>query len=214
MGNYRSIRGNYFPLGIGMMRRSVTTGYWYGFNGMEKERDTFEGAYDFGARILDARLGRWLSVGPLGANYPNIGNYTFCADNPIILIDPYGKKIIPAGDQRVNASPEQTAKALESYFYLVFGFEMADVLMMALNSDSNFGSFSKKDKISRNQFAREFKQALKQIEDENVRVLAIGVYEAIMSSQSNIVIVYLDNDGMGNQTRWWKLKIDNSKFYS
>ncbi|MEN9638505.1 MAG: hypothetical protein RLZZ262_373, partial [Bacteroidota bacterium] len=106
MGNYRSIRGNYFPLGIGMMRRSVTTGYWYGFNGMEKERDTFEGAYDFGARILDARLGRWLSVGPLGANYPNIGNYTFCADNPIILIDPYGKKIIPAGDQRVNASPE------------------------------------------------------------------------------------------------------------
>ena len=38
--------------------------YRYGFNGMERDPEHNSGAYDFGARILDTGLGRWMSVDP------------------------------------------------------------------------------------------------------------------------------------------------------
>ena len=40
--------------------------YWFGFQGQEAENEIWgEGnAYDFGARIYDARIGRFLSVDP------------------------------------------------------------------------------------------------------------------------------------------------------
>jgi RHS repeat-associated protein len=51
---------------------------------------------DFGARIYDTRLGRWLSLDPLQAKYPNLSPYNFCANNPIFYIDPDGKKLKPS----------------------------------------------------------------------------------------------------------------------
>ena len=37
-------------------------GYRYGFNGKENDKDISEGGQDYGMRIYDARLGRFLSV--------------------------------------------------------------------------------------------------------------------------------------------------------
>jgi RHS repeat-associated protein len=47
-------------------------GYRFTFNGMEKD-DEVKGvgnSLDFGARIYDSRLGRWLSVDPLSYKFP------------------------------------------------------------------------------------------------------------------------------------------------
>jgi RHS repeat-associated protein len=44
-------------------------------------------AYDFGARMYDARLGRWLSLDPLAAKYPQLSPYNFCNNNPVIYTD-------------------------------------------------------------------------------------------------------------------------------
>ncbi len=38
--------------------------YRYGFNGKEKDKDIAPDNYEFGARIYDARLGRWMAVDP------------------------------------------------------------------------------------------------------------------------------------------------------
>ena len=43
--------------------------YRYGFNGMEKDDEHTQGKYDFGARIYDSRLGRWLAVDPLSKRH-------------------------------------------------------------------------------------------------------------------------------------------------
>lgn len=70
--------------------------YRYGFNGMEKDDEikNIEGSsYDFGARMYDPRLGRWLSIDPLASKYPSMSPYSFCANNPILFIDPNGKEI-------------------------------------------------------------------------------------------------------------------------
>lgn len=44
-------------------------------------------AYDFGARIYDSRLGRWLSTDPLQAKYPSLSPYNFVNNRPIMYVD-------------------------------------------------------------------------------------------------------------------------------
>ena len=61
--------------------------YRYGFNGQEKEDDIASGDLDFGARIYDSRLGRFLSMDPQTDNYPYLSPYVFAANNPIMLVD-------------------------------------------------------------------------------------------------------------------------------
>ncbi len=71
----------------------------YSFNGMEKDNEVKgEGnSYDFGARMLDTRVGRWVSVDPLASKYPAISPYVTVGNMPTIAIDPNGKEIIIIG---------------------------------------------------------------------------------------------------------------------
>ncbi len=48
-------------------------------------------AYDFGARMYDARLGIFTSVDPQTAKLPNWSPYAAFANNPIIFVDPGGE---------------------------------------------------------------------------------------------------------------------------
>ncbi len=66
------------------------SGYRYGFNGKEKDNITGEGNLDFGARIYDSRLGRWLGVDAYTEKYPNVSPYTFCINSPIQFKDVNG----------------------------------------------------------------------------------------------------------------------------
>src|SRR5690554_242651 len=72
---------------------SCVGAYRYGFNSMEKD-DNIKGegnSYNFGARIYDPRVGRWLSRDPLEAKYTSWSPYHFGYNNPIITIDPNGE---------------------------------------------------------------------------------------------------------------------------
>ncbi|MBA3987371.1 MAG: hypothetical protein H0X63_12560, partial [Flavobacteriales bacterium] len=69
-------------------------GYRYGFNGMEKD-DEVKGngnSYDFGARIYDPRIGRWLNLDPSSDKYPGWSPYNFALNSPLSIIDPDGKE--------------------------------------------------------------------------------------------------------------------------
>jgi RHS repeat-associated protein len=68
-------------------------GYRFSFNGMEKD-DEVKGAgnsLDFGARVYDGRLGRWMSVDPLLIEYPELSPFQFTNNNPILFVDYDGK---------------------------------------------------------------------------------------------------------------------------
>lgn len=60
-------------------------GYRFGFNGMEKDNEVKgEGnSYDFGARIYDPRIGRWLAVDQQHKLAPNWSPYRYAFDNPV-----------------------------------------------------------------------------------------------------------------------------------
>ncbi len=69
----------------------------FGFQGKEKvdEIAGVPGAhYDFGARMYESRLGRWMRPDPHTSNYPSISPYVFCANNPIANVDPHRKAIV------------------------------------------------------------------------------------------------------------------------
>ncbi|MNX60752.1 hypothetical protein D3C86_916650 [compost metagenome] len=65
--------------------------------------------YDYGARLYDPARAGWSNVDPLTEKYPNESPYVYCANNPIIYIDPDGKeKIVVVGDQ--EGSPNSDRK--------------------------------------------------------------------------------------------------------
>lgn len=69
--------------------------YRYGFNGKENTDEIYgdDMLVDFGARIYDARLGRWLSMDPYARKYPSFTPYNFTNNSPIVQKDPNGKEI-------------------------------------------------------------------------------------------------------------------------
>ena len=60
-------------------RQYSVSGYRYGFNGKEQDPETYGqgNIYDYGFRIYNPRLGRFLSVDPLTQKYPWYSPYQF-----------------------------------------------------------------------------------------------------------------------------------------
>lgn len=65
------------------------TGYRYGFNGKENDNEVKGDGnqQDYGLRIYDPRLGRFLSVDPLTEEYPWNSSYAFAENDVIRAID-------------------------------------------------------------------------------------------------------------------------------
>ena len=83
---------DYFPFGSQMPGRKYSqanTKYRYGFNGKENDNEVKgEGnQQDYGMRISDPRLGRFLSVDALTKNFPWYTPYQFAGNSPIKFID-------------------------------------------------------------------------------------------------------------------------------
>ena len=84
---------DYYPFGMPMPgRNGSSTHYRMGFNGMEKD-DEIKGkgnSLDFGARMYDSRLGRFLSIDPEFKLQPGQSVYKAFLNNPLIFTDPSG----------------------------------------------------------------------------------------------------------------------------
>lgn len=78
--------------------------YRFGFNGKEKDNDVYGNgnAMDFGARIYDPRVGRWMSVDPLYIEYLFLSPYQLVNNNPNWAKDPNGKEIWIVNKAEIN----------------------------------------------------------------------------------------------------------------
>ena len=98
LGNYADILAynNFYPGGMLQPGRNFNSNsYRFGFGGYEKD-DEIKGVgnhLSFGDYGYDPRLIRRWRIDPLWKKYPDISNYSFAANNPIIIIDEEGEEI-------------------------------------------------------------------------------------------------------------------------
>lgn len=86
---------DYYPFGTPMPRRQFNNGtYRYGFNGKENDNEVkgTGNQQDYGMRIYDPRIGKFLSRDPLSAKYPELTPYQFASNRPIDGVDLDGKE--------------------------------------------------------------------------------------------------------------------------
>ena len=75
-----------------------SSSYKYGFGGKEKSFEISVDDYDFGARIYDGRIVKFLSLDPYYSKFPMESNYAFAGNNPIQFVDANGEYKIDAAD--------------------------------------------------------------------------------------------------------------------
>ena len=84
---------HYLPFGEDWVdQRNSSWNAPYTFSGKEKDVETGYGY--FGARYYDSALSIWLSVDPMSDKYPSMSPYNYCANNPVVLVDPDGREVV------------------------------------------------------------------------------------------------------------------------
>lgn len=98
MGGARGEIQGFEPGGFLLPGRNYSSAnYRFGFNGVLKDDEIYGStgtSYDFGARMYDPRVGRWLSLDPLAGKYSHQSPYNFGLNNPILLVDLNGEEPI------------------------------------------------------------------------------------------------------------------------
>jgi len=81
---------DYYPFGLSMEGRTYSSDvYRYGFNGKEKDDNGEWGQthYDYGFRVYNPGIAKFLSVDPLSSNFPYLSPYQFAGNKPIKYVD-------------------------------------------------------------------------------------------------------------------------------
>jgi len=214
---------DYYSFGSVMIGREfvgdTVDKYRFGFNGKEKTDETYgEGnEMDFGARIYDGRLGRWLSTDPLQKKIPGLSPYNFAINRPIVIVDVDGRDVHQSaefanGKSTKAALPMFTSTSIGKDFLLQFAkINQLPPQKGTLNVDlgtqtdgklsnhnirfnteaSNPGETSLKIKNKEGKFV-DYKS---QIFDENVQFeISIGIYATKFDAASGTAYI------MGHET--------------
>jgi RHS repeat-associated protein len=101
---------DYYPFGQQMPGRKYSqpnTKYRYGFNGKENDNDVKgEGnQQDYGMRIYDPRLGKFLSVDPIASEFPWNSPYSYAENDPVNFIDLDG---LETPENQATVNPTRT----------------------------------------------------------------------------------------------------------
>ncbi|WP_317126194.1 RHS repeat-associated core domain-containing protein [Chryseobacterium pennae] len=96
---------NYYPFGMNHIQGSLGTSkfgshYSYKYNGKELQET---GMYDYGARFYMSDIGRWGVVDPLAEISRRFSPYNYGLNNPIMFIDPDGRKALVNDYQAMQA---------------------------------------------------------------------------------------------------------------
>jgi RHS repeat-associated protein len=137
---------DYYAFGMPMVGRTYSAdGYRYGFNGKENDNEVKgEGnQIDYGFRVYDPRIAKFLSVDPLTRKYPELTPYQFASNTPIQAVDLDGQECIHFfNTQRIQAQNQEfndlwyfndDAKQQIKRFYKVLSFK--DIKAINANPD-------------------------------------------------------------------------------
>jgi len=96
---------DYYAFGMQMPGRNfIGRTYRYGFNGKENDNDVKGDGnqQDYGFRIYDPRIGKFLSIDPLTKKYPELTPYQFASNTPLQAIDIDGAEKGKTDDKKIS----------------------------------------------------------------------------------------------------------------
>jgi RHS repeat-associated protein len=95
---------DYYPFGSTMPGREYSSsGYRYGFNGKENDREWGKNTIqDYGFRLYNPALGKFLSVDPLTKEYPSWTPYAFAMNRVIDGVDLDGLEFLSSEDALIE----------------------------------------------------------------------------------------------------------------
>ncbi|MDQ3072654.1 MAG: hypothetical protein M3Q97_05270 [Bacteroidota bacterium] len=105
---------------------AATSGkYRYGFNGKQYDSEWDDGGaiYDYGFRIYNPRLGKFLSVDPLTRSYPMLTPYQFASNRPIDGVDLDGLEYV---EYHILLNPDGTMSIIHVIDYREMSEEQAN----------------------------------------------------------------------------------------
>jgi len=164
----------YLPFGESFIEQRSFTEYYtpYTFSAKErdlafsaKERDLETGYSYFGARYYDAGLSIWLSVDPLAHKYPSMSAYMYCAGNPVMLVDPDGREIVPTEEQAVRVIKSYLLSfpgVTEANFKQAFGIKIDEENNVITGSGTGSGK-------NGTMTQREFRKNYRHVTGERIR---------------------------------------------
>ncbi len=133
--------------------------YRYGFNGKENDND-IEGegnAQDYGMRIYDPRVGRFLSVDPLARSYPMLTPYSYAENDVIRCIDLDGLEKFVVTNKYINGHLReirlQTTYDKERKEYVNMQFKYANGNRVTLQDVMVINKYYKDGKLANDNFA-------------------------------------------------------------
>jgi len=88
---------DYYPFGLqiaaGSYQKQTALDNDYLYNGKELQDEHNLGWLDYRARMYMPEIGRWGAVDPMSEEYFSWSNYNYVVNNPIVFIDPDGRKV-------------------------------------------------------------------------------------------------------------------------
>jgi len=147
---------DYYAFGMLMPGRNFSSNsYKFGFNGMEKDNEITNvvgASYDFGARIYDSRVGRWLACDPLFMKFPWQSPFSAFNNNPVLYEDPTGE----SGEATIN---KKTKTITVTSIYAFYGSASSPKIAKkyAANIQNAFNSAHAKINIDGVEYSVQFK---------------------------------------------------------
>jgi RHS repeat-associated protein len=177
---------DYYSFGSLMPARTYdftpNNNYRYGFNGKENDNDVGKGIgnqQDYGMRIYDPRVGRFLSVDPIATQYPELSTYQFASNSPIKFRDLDGLEAGP--DEYLmlaeppGANKQEISKYRQENPVLKFAVGFAKTLANAFGALTEIpGQMHYGDRIK----AENQSEAFPLTHGQNFKTLAEGVITA------------------------------------
>lgn len=150
---------DYYSFGMQMPGRLVNSAaYRYGFNGKENDNEVkgTGNQQDYGMRIYDPRLGRFLSVDPLTKSYPHYTPYSFAGNKPISFTDRDGEEESLASQMnRLDDALLSNKISKEEYQQRVHNLGVGGIVSAAVAADI----YLTKGKVSQFLFYAQFADA-------------------------------------------------------
>jgi RHS repeat-associated protein len=151
---------DYDPFGMALEERqwqlSGVEEYSFSFNGKIEDAEILDRGrwQDYGFRAYRPDLGRFVSVDPLKGKYPQASTYAFVLNNPVIFIDPDGRRVEFANSESEKAYTElkEAYKSVSSARYDdLIRLENADNVVFTINVNADASTMNTDGTVRLNQ---------------------------------------------------------------